>query len=158
MAKKSKEPYIVYTDGSALGNPGPGGYGAIIRHGKKEIVLSKGYKLTTNNRCEILAVIATLEELGPGKRVHILSDSQYTIDGATKWIHGWRRNNWMTRDGGQVKNKDLWIRLQSLLRENSVKFFKVKAHVGIEGNEKADMVAKAAAANPTDIDVVYESL
>lgn len=160
MAKKKKEPivYEVHTDGSALNNPGPGGYAAVVRCGDTKVTLSKGYFLTTNNRMEMMAVIATLEEFGPNARINIYTDSQYTIDGSTKWVKNWYRNDWLTRDGGMVKNKDLWMILNELLRANKVKFFKVKAHSGIPDNEEADQLAKAAAGKPELHDTQYSSV
>lgn len=160
MAKRKREPivYEAYTDGSALGNPGPGGYAAIVRCGDKKVILSKGYFLTTNNRMEMLGVIATLEEFGPNQRFNIYTDSQYTIDGSTKWVRNWYRNDWLTRDGGMVKNKDLWMILNELLRVNKVKFIKVKAHSGIPENEAVDLLAKEAAANPTTHDTEYSGI
>jgi ribonuclease HI len=154
---KKKEPivYEVHTDGSALGNPGPGGYAAIVRCGDTKVTLSKGYFLTTNNRMEMMAVIATLEEFGPNARINIYTDSQYTIDGSTKWVKNWYRNDWLTRDGAMVKNKDLWMILNELLRANKVKFIKVKAHSGIPENEEADRLAKEAAAKPEVHDIEY---
>lgn len=157
-AKKEPVVYEAYTDGSALGNPGPGGYGSIVQVGGKEVRLSKGYFLTTNNRMEMLGVIATLEEFGPNQRFNIYTDSQYTIDGSTKWVRNWYRNDWLTRDGGMVKNKDLWMILNELLRVNKVKFIKVKAHSGIPENEAVDLLAKEAAANPTTHDTEYSGI
>ena len=147
--------YDVHTDGSSLGNPGPGGYGCVVRLGDTMIPLSKGYKLTTNNRMEVMAVIATLEEFGPNKRFNIYLDSTYTKDGATGWMFGWNKRNWMTQDGQPVKNKDLWMQLWDLLKENEVRWFKVKAHSGVPDNEEADQLAKAAAGNPTEEDIGY---
>ena len=160
MAKAKKAPivYEAHTDGSALGNPGPGGYGAVVRCGDQMVTLAKGYFLTTNNRMEIMAVIATLEEFGPNAKINIYTDSQYTIDGSTKWVRNWYRNDWLTRDGNMVKNKDLWIILNELLRANKVKFIKVKAHSGIPDNELADQIAKDAAAAPTTHDTEYSGL
>lgn len=158
MAKKTKgeeKRYIVHSDGSSLGNPGPSGYGAVVRLGDKKMTLSKGFFRSTNNRMEIMSVIATLEEFGPNKRFDFYVDSAYTLDGATKWVHGWRRNNWLTRDGRPVKNKDLWIQLYELMRENSVRIFKVKGHSGVPDNEEADQLANAGSANPTETDAGF---
>ena len=168
MAKKksakkiASTPVVVYkahTDGSALNNPGPGGYGAVVRCGDLEVTLSKGYFLTTNNRMEIMSVIAVLEEFGPEQHFEIYSDSQYTIDGATKWTKGWIRNNWIAWKTGQaIKNQDLWKILHELLKVNDVKFFKVKAHSGIPDNELADKLAKEAAGSPTTHDSEYSGI
>lgn len=159
MAKKKAKlgpvVYEVHTDGSALGNPGPGGYAAIVRCGDQKVTLSKGYFLTTNNRMEMMAVIATMEEFGPNARINIYCDSTYVIDGSTKWVRNWYRNNWLTRDQQMVKNKDLWVVMNELLRVNKVKFTKVRAHSGVPDNEEADQLAKAAAAAPTTHDTEY---
>lgn len=151
------DPYIVYTDGSSLGNPGPGGYGAICIHGTTVVKISKGYKLTTNNRMELLGIIAALEEFGPNQNFVIATDSQYAIDGATDWIKGWIRNNWVSwKSGEPVKNKDLWMIMDELLKVNKVVFHKVKGHSGDPLNEAADQLCVAAAKdNPETIDEGY---
>lgn len=157
-----KQPKMIveaFTDGSALNNPGPGGYGAVVTIDGIEIELSKGYYKTTNNRMEVMAVIAVLEEFGPDQHVEIHTDSMYVINGCTAWIRGWIRNNWITfKTQEPVKNKDLWIILNELLRANKVKFIKVKAHSGIPKNERADKLAKEAAGNPEVHDVEYINL
>lgn len=149
------KPYIVYTDGSALKNPGPGGYGIVLRLGSQMTTLSKGFKLTTNNRMEIMAVIVALQTIGEGKKVEIYTDSEYTINAITKWIFGWKKNNWIKQDGGAVTNRDLIEQLDELVRLNKVTFIKVKAHVGIPDNELADKLAKEGAGNPTEVDEGY---
>lgn len=149
------DPYIVYTDGSALNNPGPGGYSAIAVYGETVVKIGKGYFLTTNNRMEIMGVIATLEEFGPGKHFIIATDSQYTIDGCTSWLKGWVRNDWQTFTGAPVKNADLWKIMDELLKVNKVVFHKVKAHIGDPFNEMADTIAKQHAKEPTTIDEGY---
>lgn len=160
MAKAKKEPivYKVYTDGSALNNPGPGGYGALVRCGDLEVTLSKGYYLTTNNRMEMMSVIATMEEFGPNQKFDFYVDSSYVIDGSTSWIKNWYRNDWLTRKQEAVKNKDLWVVMHELLQVNKVKFFKVKAHAGDPDNEYVDKVAKEAAAAPTTHDTGYTGI
>lgn len=159
MSKKAKqEPdYKVHTDGSALENPGPGGWAAVVRCGDQKVTLSKGYYLTTNNRMEMMAVIATLEELGPGKHFEIYCDSTYTINGATLWAPGWSRTGWISKKTFQpIKNQDLWKIMLELLAVNKVDFFKVKAHAGIPDNEEADKLAKEAAKNPEVHDEEYK--
>lgn len=159
MAKKKATPtYVVYTDGSALNNPGPGGTGSLVRCGDLVVTLSTGYYLTTNNRMELLAVIDVLEEFGPNQKFEFHADSAYVINGSTSWVKSWVRNNWFTRNGELVKNKDLWVRLNELLKENKVKFFKVKAHSGVVDNEYVDKVAKEAANNPTKHDTGYTGI
>lgn len=150
MSKKKKleDRYVAYTDGSAIKNPGPGGYGAIIRGPEgEEVKLSKGYKYTTNNRMEIMGVIAVLEHFGPNKTFEIHTDSSYVLNGCKSWVKYWARNNWVTFGGTPVKNADLWKRVQELLAVNKVKLFKVKAHSGVYLNEVADELAKEAAYN-----------
>ncbi|MNM90621.1 Ribonuclease HI [compost metagenome] len=158
MTKETVEPtvYHIHTDGSALGNPGPGGYGIVARCGDIKATLSKGYYKTTNNRMELMAVVAALEEFGPGIKVTIYTDSQYAINCATKWMRGWMRNKWITYQTQQpVKNKDILMALNELMKLNKVSFVKVKAHSGVPDNEECDQLAKAAAANPELHDVEY---
>lgn len=162
--KKKKETpsvkFVAYTDGSALqgrGNSsGNGGYGAYISKGKEIITLTKGYFNTTNNRMEIMGMIATLEAIGPDATVEIHTDSTYVLLGATRWVNQWARNNWYTFSGTPVKNADLWMRVKHLLNINKVKLFKVKAHSGVEGNELADALARQGTDNPTETDVGFE--
>lgn len=161
MAKKKikKEPvvYHAHTDGSALENPGPGGYASVVRCGDQLVTLSKGYFRTTNNRMEMMGVIATMEEFGPNAQFEFYSDSAYVINGSTSWVKNWYRNDWFTRGGEPVKNKDLWIMMNELLKVNKVKFIKVKAHSGVPDNEQADQLAKEAARNPTTHDQGFTS-
>lgn len=146
--KEDQKHYIAYTDGSALQNPGAGGYGAVVRCGDgEEVTLSKGYKRTTNNRMEIMGVIAVLEKFGPNQSFDIHTDSTYVMNGCRSWVKYWARNNWFTFGGTPVKNADLWMRVKHLLDTNKVKVFKVKAHSGVYLNEKADELAKEAAKN-----------
>ena len=154
-----KDSYIIYTDGSALENPGPGGYGAVAIYDNIVVDMSKGYKLTTNNRMEIMAVIAALEEFGPGKHFTICTDSQYVISGCTEWMKGWVRNNWIGYQSGlPVKNADLWKVMEELLKLNKVNFFKVAAHIGDPLNERADRIAKEAAGLAKDSATSSEAL
>ncbi|MFW5976476.1 MAG: ribonuclease HI [Bacillota bacterium] len=131
----------LYTDGSCAGNPGPGGYAAIIL-GNEEKNISGFEKDTTNNRMEIKAVIEGIKHINKGSKIHIYCDSSYVINGITKWIHKWKNNNWKTSEGNLVKNKDLWQKLDRLLNKYKVEFKKVRAHSGDEYNEKVDELAK----------------
>lgn len=140
-----QNPYIVYTDGACSGNPGPGGYGIVAIYDDIVVKLSKGYELTTNNRMEIMGVLATLEEFGPGKHFIICTDSQYVINGCTDWLRNWVRNDWVTfQTQLPVKNADLWKIMDELLKLNKVTFYKVAGHAGDPFNEMADELAVAA--------------
>jgi len=156
MSKPKQDHYIIYADGACKGNPGPGGYGIYAQLGDVVTELSKGYQLTTNNRMELRAVIVALEEFGPGIKVDIYTDSDYVIKAATKWIKGWARNNWIAYGNGQpVKNKDLHMVLNELLKLNKVKFHWVRGHSGVHGNEMADKLASDACAKPELPDLGY---
>ncbi len=133
----------VFTDGACSGNPGPGGWGAILRFGAVEKELSGGEALTTNNRMELLAAISALEALKRSCTVALHTDSQYLRDGVTKWIHGWKRNGWRTADKKPVKNKDLWERLDAALASHAIEWHWVKGHAGHPENERADELARA---------------
>ena len=132
----------LYTDGAAQGNPGRGGYGVVLRAGKHYKELSQGFRLTTNNRMELMAVIAGLEQIKkPGSRVTVYSDSKYVVDAVEKsWIIGWQRKNFH-----KVKNPDLWKRFLMVLKQHQVKFVWVKGHAGHIENERCDRLAVAAA-------------
>ncbi|WP_182084668.1 ribonuclease HI [Aureimonas sp. ME7] len=133
----------IFTDGACSGNPGPGGWGAILRFGATEKELSGGEPMTTNNRMELLAAIEGLGALKRGCAVHLHSDSQYLRDGITKWIHGWKRNGWRTADKKPVKNAELWQRLDAERQRHEVTFHWVKGHAGHAENERADALARA---------------
>jgi len=141
-AKKEVE---AWTDGSCLGNPGPGGWAAILRHGGHERELSGGELATTNNRMELMAAIATLEALKEPCRVRLHTDSLYLKDGITKWIVQWKRRGWKTADKKPVKNVDLWKRLEAALGAHEIAWAWVKAHNGDPMNERVDRLAKDAA-------------
>jgi ribonuclease HI len=132
----------MYTDGSSLGNPGPGGYGTLLLHGQHRKELSRGYRLTTNNRMELMAVIAGLEALKqPNCEVTVYTDSRYVVDSVEKgWLLNWIR----VRFKGK-KNSDLWMRFYDIYQLHRVKFVWVKGHAAIPGNEKCDQLAVAAA-------------
>nr|WP_279343292.1 ribonuclease HI [Fundidesulfovibrio terrae] len=137
---------MIHTDGACLGNPGPGGYGSILHWNGKEKELSGGYKLTTNNRMEILAVIVALEELTKPCQVRVVTDSMYVRDAIEKrWLANWKRNGWKTAAKTPVKNRDLWMRLDGLLAQHQVKFEWVRGHNGHPENERCDVLARRAA-------------
>lgn len=135
----------LFTDGACKGNPGPGGWGVVIRSGAREKELSGGECDTTNNRMELMAAIRGLEALKRPCRVQLYTDSNYVRDGITKWIHGWRRNGWKTADRKPVKNVDLWQELLAAAEPHRVEWHWVKGHAGHPDNERADALACAAA-------------
>lgn len=145
----------IFTDGSCLGNPGPGGYGAILRYQQKEKCFSAGYQLTTNNRMELMASIVALEALNQPCKVTLSTDSQYVRQGITQWIHNWKRRGWKTADKKPVKNVDLWQRLDKALQSHQVEWMWVKGHSGHIENERCDELARKAAGNPELQDIGY---
>lgn len=132
---------VVYTDGACKGNPGPGGWGALLRAGGREKELFGGEPATTNNRMELTAVIRALEALKAPSDVEIHTDSQYVKNGIETWIHGWKRNGWKTADRKPVKNDDLWRELDRLASRHRVRWHWVKGHAGSIGNQRADALA-----------------
>jgi ribonuclease HI len=137
---------IIHTDGACSGNPGMGGWGAILSFGDIEKELKGSEPHTTNNRMELMAAISALEALKKPCRVDLHTDSQYVQNGISSWIHGWKRNGWKTADKKPVKNVDLWQRLDEAMARHQVKWHWVKGHVGHELNERADALARAAIA------------
>ena len=135
----------IATDGACKGNPGPGGWGAIIRSGIKERELSGGEKLTTNNRMEMTAAIEALNALKQPCRVKLSTDSRYVMDGLTKWIRGWQKNGWRTADRKPVKNTELWQALLAAAKPHRIDWIWVKGHAGHADNERADKLASDAA-------------
>lgn len=135
----------IFTDGSCLGNPGPGGYGAIMRYRQHEKTFSEGYFLTTNNRMELMAAIVALEALKEHCDVVLSTDSQYVRQGITQWIHNWKKRCWKTAEKKPVKNVDLWKRLDAALGQHEIKWEWVKGHAGHPENERCDELARAAA-------------
>lgn len=136
---------MMYSDGSCLHNPGPGGYGVILRYREHEKELTAGYKLTTNNRMELRAVIAGLQQLKEPCRVTVCTDSQYVKNGITSWIKSWKRNGWRTSTKAPVKNQDLWQLLDQECLRHEVSWTWVKGHAGHLENERCDALARTAA-------------
>ena len=134
----------IFTDGACSGNPGPGGWGAILRYNGTEREMSGGEAATTNNRMELLAAITALEALTRATVVDLYTDSTYVRDGITSWIHNWKRNNWRTAAKKPVKNADLWQRLDAANAAHEVRWHWVKGHDGHPENERADELARAA--------------
>ncbi len=141
MANESVE---IFTDGACSGNPGPGGWGAVLRYGSHEKELSGAESETTNNRMELMAAIVALEALKRPMTVQLTTDSTYVKDGITKWIHGWKKNGWKTANKKPVKNADLWRRLESALAPHDVSWQWVRGHAGHPENERADELARRA--------------
>jgi len=135
------EPVRIYTDGACKGNPGPGGWGALLRAGKREKELFGGEPETTNNRMELSAVINALASLKGSRTVEVYTDSQYVRNGITEWLAQWRRRGWKTADGKPVKNIDLWQALEREAARHTVRWHWVKGHAGHDGNERADALA-----------------
>ena len=131
----------IFTDGACRGNPGPGGWGALLRAGRHVKELWGGAHSTTNNRMELTAVIEALVVLKRRVRVTVHTDSTYVKQGITAWIHSWKRNGWKTKSREPVKNADLWMRLDELAQAHEVTWRWVKGHAGHEGNERADALA-----------------
>ena len=136
----------LFTDGACSGNPGPGGWAAILRMGQREKELSGGELHTTNNKMELMGVIAGLEALKRPCLVHIHTDSKYVMDGATKWIHGWKKKGWLTADKQPVKNVELWQRLMAAGEPHKLRWSWVRGHSGHAENERADTLARNAIA------------
>ncbi|GAB2934645.1 hypothetical protein GCM10011328_00060 [Hafnia psychrotolerans] len=146
----------IFTDGSCLGNPGPGGFGAILRYKQHEKEFSAGFRLTTNNRMEMMAAIVALEALSSPCEVTLSTDSQYVRQGITSWIHNWKKRGWKTADKKPVKNVDLWQRLDAAIQGHTLNWMWVKGHAGHPENERCDVLAKEAAGNPTLDDLGYK--
>jgi len=137
----------IFTDGACKGNPGPGGWGALLRLGTKEKELCGGEPLTTNNRMELTAVIRALEALKRRSKVKLHTDSQYVQKGISEWIAGWKRRGWKTADKKPVKNVDLWLQLDQLATQHDIEWLWVRGHAGHEGNERADILANQGCAS-----------
>jgi ribonuclease HI len=136
----------VFSDGACSGNPGPGGWGALLRYGGREKELMGAANPTTNNRMEMMAAISALEALKRPSRVRVHTDSQYLRDGITRYIHAWKARGWKTADKKPVKNIDLWQRLEAALEPHEVEWIWIRGHAGHPENERADALARAAIA------------
>jgi len=144
-ARADSRPWVdIFTDGACSGNPGPGGWGAILRYKKTEKELSGAAPETTNNRMEMMAAIAALEALKRPSRVRVHTDSTYLRNGITQWIHAWKARGWKTAAKKPVKNVDLWRRLEAAIARHQVRWIWVKGHAGHAENERADALARAA--------------
>jgi len=141
----TSEAVEIYTDGACLGNPGPGGWGALLRYKGKERTLSGGQADTTNNRMELMAAIQGLEALERQCRVTLVTDSRYLRDGVTRWLEGWKRRGWRRADKSPVKNQDLWQRLDAVAGRHRVEWVWVRGHSGHRDNERVDVLARTAA-------------
>jgi len=138
----TKERVQIFTDGACSGNPGPGGWGAVLRWKGTEKEMSGGERETTNNRMEMMAAIKALESLKRTVPVDLYTDSTYVRDGITKWLPGWKSNGWKTAAKKPVKNQDLWERLDAALRDHDIAWHWVKGHAGHPENERADELAR----------------
>ena len=137
----NEEEIEIWTDGACKGNPGPGGWGVLLKMGAVEKTLHGGEPLTTNNRMEMLAVIEALGALKRPCKVLLHVDSQYVMKGMTEWIHGWKQRGWRTADKKPVKNADLWMRMDEEVARHTITWKWVKGHAGDPGNERADLLA-----------------
>jgi ribonuclease HI len=140
----------IFTDGACSGNPGPGGWGAVLRYGAHERELMGAENPTTNNRMEMMAAIAALEALKRPSRVHLHTDSKYLHDGITRFIHAWKARGWKTADKKPVKNMDLWQRLETAMKPHKVQWLWIRGHAGHAENERADALARAGIAQARD--------
>jgi ribonuclease HI len=138
---QNEEAVEIWTDGACKGNPGPGGWGVLLKMGSIEKTLHGGEPLTTNNRMEMLAVIEALGALKRPCKVLLHVDSQYVMKGMTEWIHGWKQRGWRTADKKPVKNADLWQRMEEEVAKHTITWKWVKGHAGDPGNERADLLA-----------------
>ena len=135
----------VFSDGSCLGNPGPGGWGAVVRYSGREFEISGGKKNSTNNEMELTAVIESLKSLPSPARVTVTTDSQYVVKGATEWMQNWEKNGWKTAAKKPVKNRILWEAINSLVKKHSVRWEWIRGHAGHPENERSDLLAVEAA-------------
>ncbi|AKC60394.1 ribonuclease HI [Blochmannia endosymbiont of Camponotus (Colobopsis) obliquus] len=144
----------IFTDGSCLGNPGPGGYGVILYYKKYIKEFSAGYKLTTNNRMELMAAIVALEAIKKPCKIIINTDSLYVIQGLTQWIHNWKQNDWKSIKNKSIKNIDLWQRLDIAITPHILRYKWLKGHSGHPENDRCNKLAQIAANNPKYDDIL----
>ena len=135
---------VIYTDGACTGNPGPGGWGAVLMYGTNKKEISGGELNTTNNRMELLAVIKALQQLRDKSSIELFTDSEYVRKGASEWIYNWKKNNWKNSNKKTVLNKDLWMQVDQLSQKHEIKWNRVAAHSGDEWNDYVDRLAKSA--------------
>ncbi|HEX6120496.1 MAG TPA: ribonuclease HI [Dongiaceae bacterium] len=156
MSAKAASPGIVeiFTDGACSGNPGPGGWGAILRYGEVEKEMNGGEPETTNNRMELMAAIMAIEAVRRPCKIHLHTDSEYLRNGITTWIHSWKARGWKTADKKPVKNVDLWQRLERAIGTHHVHWHWVKGHSGHKENDRADELARLAIRQMRDASIV----
>ena len=154
MTATAKKVVEIFTDGACSGNPGPGGWGAVLRYGEVEKEMSGGEPATTNNRMELMAAIMAIEAVKRPCEIHLHTDSEYLRQGITTWIHSWKARGWKTADKKPVKNVDLWQRLEAAIESHDVKWHWVKGHSGHIENERADELARLAIRQMRDATIV----
>ncbi|CAL4042667.1 Ribonuclease HI [Buchnera aphidicola (Tetraneura ulmi)] len=150
-----KKKIFIFTDGSCLGNPGPGGYSAILQYKNKEKIIQSGFYLTTNNRMELMAIIFSISVLKESCLIELTTDSKYVQQGMLIWIHDWKKKNWKNKKNKKIKNIDLWIRLNYIVKKHIIRWNWIKGHSGNKNNERCHLIAKRAAKNPVCIDHGY---
>jgi ribonuclease HI len=154
MTSSSKKVVEIFTDGACSGNPGPGGWGAVMRYGDVEKEMSGGEPATTNNRMEMMAAIMAIEAVKRPCEIHLHTDSEYLRQGITTWIHSWKARGWKTADKKPVKNVDLWQRLERAIETHDVHWHWVKGHSGHVENERADELARLAIRQMKDASIL----
>jgi ribonuclease HI len=153
-APSSKKIVEIFTDGACSGNPGPGGWGAVLRYGEVEKEMNGGEPATTNNRMELMAAIKAIEAVKRPCEIHLHTDSEYLRQGITTWIHSWKARGWRTADKKPVKNVDLWQRLEAAIETHDVHWHWVKGHAGHIENERADELARLAIRQMRDASIM----
>ena len=154
MTSAAKKIVEIFTDGACSGNPGPGGWGAVLRYGEVEKEMNGGEPATTNNRMELMAAIMAIEAVKRPCEIHLHTDSEYLRQGITTWIHSWKARGWKTADKKPVKNVDLWQRLERAIETHDVHWHWVKGHSGHVENERADELARLAIRQMRDASIM----